>query len=145
MGPQTLRVTGELADGTLPLFVTPRVLAEHIVPAITRAAGRAGRGAPRVAVLVPGVLARDVEAARAAAATATAFYDRIPSYQRMTALAGASRTADLVTIGDERSITSTVRAYFDAGATEVIFTQTNLLGEDARRRTWRLLGELARG
>jgi F420-dependent oxidoreductase-like protein len=44
MGPQTLRVTGELADGTLPLFVTPKVLAEHIVPAITRAAERAGRG-----------------------------------------------------------------------------------------------------
>jgi F420-dependent oxidoreductase-like protein len=144
MGPQTLRVTGELADGTLPLFVTPRVLAEHIVPAITQAAERAGRRAPRVAVLVPGVLTRDVETAREAAATATAFYDRIPSYQRMTALAGLSRTADLVTIGDEHVLATTVRTYFDAGATEVIFTQTNLLGNEARQRTWRLLGELAR-
>jgi hypothetical protein len=28
---------------------------------------------------------------------------------------------------------------------EVIFTQTNLLGEETRLRTWRLLGELTRG
>jgi hypothetical protein len=62
----------------------------------------------------------------------------------MTALAGASRTAELVTLGDEQVITAAVRDYFDAGATEVIFTQTNLLGDDARLRTWRLLGELSR-
>jgi hypothetical protein len=41
---------------------------------------------------------RWAEAARAAAATATAFYDRIPSCQRMTALAGVSRTADLLSL-----------------------------------------------
>jgi F420-dependent oxidoreductase-like protein len=144
MGPQALRVTGELADGTLPLFATPQVLARHIVPAVAGAAARAGRGSPRIAVLVPGVVTRDVEAAREAAVTATAFYDRVPSYQRMTALAGASRTAELVTLGDEQVITAAVRDYFDAGATEVIFTQTNLLGDDARLRTWRLLGELSR-
>jgi F420-dependent oxidoreductase-like protein len=145
MGPQALRATGELADGTLPLFVTPKVLAEHIVPAITGAAARAGRAAPRIAVLVPGLVTHEVEAAREAAVTATAFYDRVPSYQRITALAGVSKTAELVTLGDERVVTAAVRDYFDAGATEVIFTQTNLLGEDARLRTWRLLGDLARG
>jgi F420-dependent oxidoreductase-like protein len=145
MGPQALRVTGELADGTLPLFVTPKVLAEYIVPPVTGAAARAGRRAPRIAVLVPGVVTHDVAAARAAAVTATAFYDRIPSYQRVTALAGVSRTAELVALGDEQTIAGTVRNYFDAGATEVIFTQTNLLGEEARLRTLRLLGELARG
>jgi F420-dependent oxidoreductase-like protein len=145
MGPQALRATGELADGTLPLFVTPKVLAEHIVSPIADAAARAGRGAPRIAVLVPGLVTGDVAAAREAAVAATAFYDRVPSYQRVTALAGASKVADLVTVGDEEVIAGTVRDYFEAGATEVIFTQTNLLGEEARLRTWRLLGELARG
>jgi hypothetical protein len=82
----------------------------------------------------------DLAGAREAAA---AFYDQIPSYQRMTVLAGASRTADLVTLGDEEAIAATVRRYFGAGATEVIFTQTNLLGGEARLRTWRLLGEPA--
>lgn len=145
MGPQALRVAGELADGTLPLFVTPKVLAEHIIPVITGAAGRAGRPAPRIAVFIPGVVTRDVDAAREAAAAATAFYDRVPSYQRVTKLAGASRVADLVTIGDEAAVAAAVRSYFDAGATQVMFTQTNLLGEQTRLRTWRLLGELARG
>jgi F420-dependent oxidoreductase-like protein len=143
MGPQALRVTGELADGTLPLFATPKVLAEHIVPVIASAAAQAGRAAPRIAVLVPGVVTADVEAARAAAITQTAFYDRVPSYQRMAALAGASRTADLVILGSEQTIVAAVREYFDAGATEVVFTQTNLVGDEARLRTWRLLGELS--
>lgn len=145
MGPQALRATGELADGTLPLFVTPKILAEHIVPVITDAATRAGRPAPRIVTLVPGVVTSDAEAAREVAVTQTAFYDRIPSYQRVTELAGASRAADLVVIGDEQVIAKAVADYFDAGATEVVFTQTNLLGEEARLRTWRLLGELARG
>lgn len=144
MGPQALRATGELADGTLPLFVSPKVLAEHIVPVITDAAARAGRPAPRIVTYIPGLVTSDVEAAREAAAVQTAFYDRIPSYQRVTELAGASRTADLVVLGDEQVIAKAVADYFDAGATEVIFTQTNLLGEQTRLRTWRLLGELAR-
>jgi alkanesulfonate monooxygenase SsuD/methylene tetrahydromethanopterin reductase-like flavin-dependent oxidoreductase (luciferase family) len=62
---------------------------------------------------------------------------------RVTALAGASRVAELVIIGDEEAIATAVRNYFDAGATEVMFTQTNLLGQETRLRTWRLLGELA--
>ncbi|MCW2871870.1 MAG: class F420-dependent oxidoreductase, partial [Streptomyces oryziradicis] len=36
------------------------------------------------------------------------------------------------------------RRYFDAGATEVVLTQTDLAGDADRLRTWRLLGELAR-
>jgi F420-dependent oxidoreductase-like protein len=145
MGPQALRVTGELADGILPLFATPKVLAQHIVPAVTTAAQRAGRGAPRIAALVPGLVTSDLDTAREAAARATAFYDQVPSYQRMTELAGASRTSELVTFGDEQAVATVVQDYFDAGATEVIFTETNLLGQETRLRTWRLLGELARG
>lgn len=53
MGPQALRVTGELADGTLPLFATPQVLARHIVPAVAGAAARAGRGGASRARVTP--------------------------------------------------------------------------------------------
>ncbi|MFD6124974.1 TIGR03564 family F420-dependent LLM class oxidoreductase, partial [Streptomyces hydrogenans] len=45
MGPQALRVSGELADGVLPFLAGPRALAEHIVPAVTAAARAAGRPA----------------------------------------------------------------------------------------------------
>ncbi|MBF6171584.1 TIGR03564 family F420-dependent LLM class oxidoreductase [Nocardia blacklockiae] len=142
MGPQALRVTGELADGTLPFLVGPRALAEHIVAPIERAA--AGRPRPRIAVLVPGVVTADVERARAAAATQTAFYDAIPSYARIIGLSGAARAADLVVIGDEEHIAARVAEYFDAGATDVVFSQTDLTTPEDQRRTWRLLGELDR-
>ncbi|WP_067479215.1 TIGR03564 family F420-dependent LLM class oxidoreductase [Actinomadura hibisca] len=144
MAPQALRVTGELADGTLPFLAGPRTLGEEIVPRLTAAAEQAGRPAPRVIALVAGVVTADVEAARAAAAKATAFYDRIPSYQRVIALEGAERAADLVVTGDEEHVAEEVRRYFDAGATEVVFSQTNLTNDADRLRTWRLLGDLAR-
>jgi F420-dependent oxidoreductase-like protein len=144
MGPQALRVTGEYADGTLPFLASPKVLAEHIVPAISAAASNAGRPAPRIVAVVPGVVTDDIDAAREVAVQQTAFYDRVPSYRRVIELGGASRAADLVTIGDEETVAQTVRQYFDAGATEVVSTQTDLAGDANRLRTWRLLGQLAR-
>jgi F420-dependent oxidoreductase-like protein len=144
MGPQALRATGELADGTLPYLVSPRVLAEHIVPAITTAAERAGRPAPRIVVAVPGVVTSDVAAAREIAARSMAFYGGIPSYQRVISLSGAETAADLVLLGDEQAVADEIGRYFDAGATEVVLTQTDLITDEDRLRTWRLLGELSR-
>ncbi|MFD8250110.1 TIGR03564 family F420-dependent LLM class oxidoreductase [Nocardia sp. NPDC059691] len=144
MGPQAVRVTGELADGTLPFLVGPKALAEHIVAPLTAAAERAGRPAPRITVLVPGVITADLDAARAAAAAQTTFYDDIPSYARVIELSGASRAAELVVIGDEDLIAARVAEYFAAGATEVVFSQTDLTTPEDQRRTWAVLGELQR-
>jgi F420-dependent oxidoreductase-like protein len=141
MGPQALRVTGELADGTLPFLAGPRALADHIVPAITTAAERAGRPAPRVVAAVPAVVTVDASA-REVAAAGTAFYDRIPSYQRVIAQSGVEKAADLVLLGDEQAIADGIARYFDAGATEVVLTQTDLTTDEDRLRTWRLAGEL---
>jgi F420-dependent oxidoreductase-like protein len=112
--PQALRVSGELADGILPLLAGPRALAEHIVPAVTAAAEAAGRPAPRIVAFVPGVVTADVEAVREKATESLAFYEQFPSYQRVIGRSGATRAADLAVIGDED-----------------------------RRRTWKLLGESA--
>ena len=142
MGPQALKVTGEPADGTPPFLAGPRALGEHIVPAITTAAERAGRPAPRIVAAVPAVVTDRVEEVRETAAEQAAFSDTIPSYQRAIAPSGASRAADLVTVGDEKALEATVRSYLDAGATEVILTRTDLAGEDDRRRTWQALGAL---
>ncbi|MFE9579645.1 TIGR03564 family F420-dependent LLM class oxidoreductase [Nocardia sp. NPDC006044] len=144
MGPQALRVTGELADGTLPFLVGPKALAEHVVAPITKAAERAGRSAPRIVVIVPGVVTADVEGARAAAEQSTAFYNDVPSYQRIIELSGAARAADLVVIGDEQAIADRVAEYIDAGATDVVFSQTDLTTPADEQRTWQLLGELNR-
>ncbi|MFJ2054595.1 TIGR03564 family F420-dependent LLM class oxidoreductase [Streptomyces sp. NPDC087908] len=147
MGPQTLRVSGELADGILPFLAGPRALAEHIVPAVTAAAEAAGRPAPRIVALVPGVVtARSgVAGVRERAAGELALYERIPSYRRAIEASGATGAAEIAVIGDEEAVAAEVRRYREAGATEVVFTATELDGEEGRVRTWRLLGELSRG
>ncbi|MFJ6462994.1 LLM class F420-dependent oxidoreductase [Streptomyces sp. NPDC091387] len=143
MGPQALRVSGELADGILPYLAGPRALSEHIVPAVTAAAREAGRPAPRIVALVHGVVTGDPDAAREAATEQLAFYEQIPSYARVVELSGGRRAADVAVIGDERTVAAEVQRYRDAGATEVVFSGTDLAGDADRRRTWELLGELA--
>ncbi|HEX6360610.1 LLM class flavin-dependent oxidoreductase [Actinophytocola sp.] len=54
MGPQALRVTGELADGTLPFLAGPKALADHIVPAITAASAAPARRLGEGALVPPG-------------------------------------------------------------------------------------------
>ncbi|MER6310045.1 LLM class F420-dependent oxidoreductase [Streptomyces sp. NPDC001657] len=143
MGPQALRVSGELADGILPYLAGPRALAEHIVPAVTAAAEAAGRPTPRIVALVPGLVTDDADAVRRTFTEQLAFYEQIPSYARVIGLSGGKRAADVAVIGDERTVAAEVRRYRDAGATEVVFSGTELAGAEDRRRTWEFLGELA--
>jgi alkanesulfonate monooxygenase SsuD/methylene tetrahydromethanopterin reductase-like flavin-dependent oxidoreductase (luciferase family) len=89
------------------------------------------------------VVTSDVAAARAKAIQQMAFYEQVPSYQRVIALEGAMRAGELAVIGDEETVADEVRRYFDAGATEVVFSQTDLTGLADQTRTWKLLGELA--
>lgn len=144
MGPQALRVSGELADGILPYLAGPRALGDHIVPAVTAAAAAAGRPAPRVVALVHGVVTDDAEGVRRKVGEQLAFYEQIPSYARVIGLSGGSRAVDVAVIGDEETVAAEIRRYRDAGATEIVFSGTEAAGEEDRRRTWALLGELAR-
>jgi alkanesulfonate monooxygenase SsuD/methylene tetrahydromethanopterin reductase-like flavin-dependent oxidoreductase (luciferase family) len=89
------------------------------------------------------VVTADVEAVRQKATETFAFYEQFPSYQRVLALSGATRAADVAVIGDEETVAAEVRRYREAGATEVVFTATDLGSDEDRRRTWKLLGELA--
>ncbi|MEU0539432.1 TIGR03564 family F420-dependent LLM class oxidoreductase [Nocardia sp. NPDC005978] len=139
MGPQALRVTGELADGILPYLAGPRTLAEHIVPALTRAAAKP----QRVVAFVPAVVTADPEALRAAAVGKLAFYEGIPSYRRVIDLEGADRAVDLALIGDEEAVAAGIQRYYDAGATEVVLTSTDLGTPEDELRTWALAGRLA--
>jgi F420-dependent oxidoreductase-like protein len=142
MGPQALRVTGELADGTLPYLAGPRTLAEFIVPAITEAARSAGRPSPRIVVALPGVVTADVDSVRAVAAEEMAFYRDVPSYQAVLQREGVTHPAELAVIGDEETLAVAIDRYFQADATEIVVTNTGLNGTGDRRRTWKLLGEL---
>lgn len=144
MGPRALRATGELADGTLPYLAGPRVLERRIVPTITEAARADGRPDPRIVAFVAAVVTDAPDDVRAAAAAQMGFYDAVPSYARVIAEEGAARAAELALIGDEETVTAGLRRYRDAGATEIVLTQTDFGGPQARTRTWKLAGALAR-
>ncbi|AYF78109.1 TIGR03564 family F420-dependent LLM class oxidoreductase [Nocardia yunnanensis] len=138
MGPQALRVTGELADGTLPYLAGPKTLSAHIVPDLTRSSS----GTPRVVAFVPAVVTADVERVRAAAVDSLAFYEQVPSYRRVLELEGATRAAELAVIGDEETVAAAVHRYYEAGATEVVLTSTDLGSPEDERRTWALAGQI---
>lgn len=136
MGPQALRVTGELADGTLPYLANPRVLEEFIVPRIAKAAADAGRRAPRIVAAVGAVVTDDVEAVRAKVDEQAGFYATIPSYRAVLERGGVSNPGDLTVVGDEAALAAEIERYRSAGATDVVLTTTAIGGEEARRRTW---------
>ncbi|ALG14275.1 TIGR03564 family F420-dependent LLM class oxidoreductase [Kibdelosporangium phytohabitans] len=141
MGPQALKVTGELADGTLPYLAAPKVIEQHIVPALTKASGGAKR---RVVATVPGVVTANVDEVKATARRQLELYGSIPSYRKVLDQAGVEHAADVAVIGDEETVAAEVERFFDAGATDVVFSNTSLGSAEDRKRTWALLGELAR-
>ncbi len=136
MGPRALRASGELADGILPFLAGPRVLETSIVPQVSAAASDAGRPPIRVIAFVAAIVTDDVAAGRAAAEDAMAFYDSIPSYQRVVAAEGLDRAAELVLVGSAAEVRAGIRRYYDAGATEVVVTQSGLLGLETQYETW---------
>jgi F420-dependent oxidoreductase-like protein len=141
MGPQALRVTGELADGTLPYLAGPRTISEFIAPTITKAAADAGRPQPRIFAMVPVVIDDDVDAARAHAASELAFYATIPSYQAVIAREGVDGVADLAAVGSAEAVSRKLRTYLDAGATDVVPTllRSNLAEQE---QLWHVAAEL---
>ena len=144
MGPQALRIAGQFADGTVPFLAGPKALEQHIVPVLTKAAADAGRPAPRIIVTVPAVVTDKVEEVIASATQQLAFYERIPSHQRVFEWDGVDRAGELLVAGDEDTVAAGLRRYLDAGATEITLTYTDVAGEADRARTWRLAGELAK-
>jgi F420-dependent oxidoreductase-like protein len=143
MGPQALRVSGELADGILPFLAGPNVLSDEIVPQVSAAATAAGRPAPRVIAFVAAVVTDNPAKGRETAAAAMDFYNNVPSYQRVIEREGASHAADLALIGSAAEVEAGLRRYIDAGATEIVLTQTDLLGREAQRETWNVAGQLS--
>ncbi len=142
MGPQAMRVAGELADGTMPFLATPKVLADFIVPTMTKAAaGRPDR--PRIMVIVPAIVTADPDRKRATMKRVMAIYNDIPSYRTVMDRGGASGPADVGVFGDEEFVAQRIRSYFDAGATDVIVSDMGFATPEEHKRTWQLAGELA--
>jgi 5,10-methylenetetrahydromethanopterin reductase len=144
LAPRMLRMAGTLADGTITYWANERAIGEHVVPSISTAAGEAGRPTPRVVAGIPVAVVRDVDAAKQRAAKVFAGYDGIPAYQRIRLEGGEGDLSELAIIGDEATVTARIKAYADAGATDLAAAVTGLDDdrEGSVQRTIELLASL---
>jgi F420-dependent oxidoreductase-like protein len=135
LAPVMLRLAGEQTAGTILWMADERAVAEHVVPRITKAAAGAGRPAPRVVAGVPVTLCRDDEVG-AARALASQVFDQArysPNYQRLLDRGDATNAGDILAAGDESAITDRLRAFRDAGATDLA-VRVVALGRDREAR-----------
>ncbi|MEM9566531.1 MAG: TIGR03564 family F420-dependent LLM class oxidoreductase [Actinomycetota bacterium] len=121
LGPQLLKVTGRLADGTILWMTGPKTIAEHTVPTITAAAAAAGRPAPEIMAGFPVCVTDGTETAnteaRARAAEEYAIYGQLPSYRAMLDREGYEGPADLALIGSAAEVAERIQALEATGLT----------------------------
>jgi F420-dependent oxidoreductase-like protein len=142
MGPKALRVTGELADGTLPYLAGPRTIAEFIGPTITKAVADAGRPNPRIIAAVPVLVTDDADAGRNFAVEQLKFYETIPSYQKVIAREGVDIVAELAAVGPADSVARQLKSYLDAGATDVVLSPLDRSETAERESIWAVAASL---
>jgi F420-dependent oxidoreductase-like protein len=149
LGPAMLRLAGEQASGTILWLADERAVGEHVVPRITQAAAGAGRPAPRVVAGVPVALcAKDeVDAARTWANRLLGHAEFCPNYQRLLERGDAEDVGDILAAGDESTVFERLRAFRDAGTTDLA-VRPLALGPDresrleSRQRTLAFLASL---
>ncbi len=120
LGPLMLRLAGEMAEGTVTWMTGPRALEKHVIPRIVRAAERAGRARPRIAVGLPLAVTSDPEAARQRAAQMFQFYGQLPSYRRMLDLEGVQAPHEVAIVGSEEEVERQLRRLADIGVTDFL-------------------------
>lgn len=141
LGPQMLRLAGSRTAGTILWVVGPRTIREHIVPRISDAAAKAGRGAPRVVAGLPICVTDERERTLERIGRAFAIYGQLPSYRAMLDLEGAEGPPDVSVVGSEAYVRDRLGEIEEAGATDFAaleFCKT----DDERERTRELLRSL---
>jgi len=141
LGPQVLKLAGARTAGTILWMTGPRTIADHTVPTLREAAEAAGNPDPLVTAGVPVCVTGDVEGARRRAAQVYAIYGQLPSYRAMLDREGLQGPADLAVIGDEDHVRERLRAFADAGVTDLAASEFGAT-DDERARTRDLLRSL---
>lgn len=121
LGPVMLKLAGERADGTILWMADERAIGDHIAPAITKAAEVAGRKPPRVIAGVPVCLCAEDEVQEAIDRTNRVLSEAevSPNYQALLDRGDARQVGDLLAAGTESMIEKRLRAFADAGATDI--------------------------
>lgn len=141
LGPQALKVTGTLADGTTLAWVGPKTVREHIAPRIREAAAAAGRPDPRIIATLPVCVTDDPASVRAAIGSGLSMYGKLPSYRAMFEREGVSGPAEVAIVGGASEVRERLAELADAGVTDFAaseFTRSS----DERQATRALLKEL---
>jgi F420-dependent oxidoreductase-like protein len=121
LGPVMLKLAGERADGTVLWMADERAIGQHVVPTITKAAGQAGRPAPRIVAGLPVCLCAtsQIDEARDRANRILGEAEISPNYQRLLNYGDAKDIGDLCAVGDESAIAARLRSFANAGATDL--------------------------
>lgn len=136
LAPLMLRIAGEQASGTVLWMADERAVAEHVVPRITKAAGDAGRPAPRIIAGVPVALcgSNEVGDARAYASKMLGHAELSPNYVRLLEHGDADDVGDVMAAGDESAVVERLRRFRDAGVTDLA-ARVVPYGRDPEART----------
>lgn len=118
LGPNMLRLAGQLADGTVTWMTGPNTLESHIIPKITLAAEEANKEAPMIVAGFPMVLTNKPEAAREAIGKSLEVYGMLPSYRAMLDKEGLKGPADIAFAGDEAELRQNLQRLKDIGVTD---------------------------
>lgn len=118
LGPQMLRLTGSMADGTSTWCVGPKTLEDLTIPTLRQAAADAGRPEPRVVCALPIAVTDDVDRARKVAAQVFAVYDTLPSYKTMMDREGVDGPGGIAIVGTEAEVRDQVRHLQSIGVTD---------------------------
>jgi F420-dependent oxidoreductase-like protein len=123
LGPNMLRLCGERTDGTILWMADEKAIGSHIVPSLAKAAEGAGRPMPRVVAGIPVCLCRDDEVDVAVARTNRILSEAevSPNYQALLDRGEARQVGDLLAAGSESTIEKRLRAFADAGVTDLSF------------------------
>ena len=143
LGPQALRVTGAMADGTSLAWVGPNTIRTHIVPTLSAAAAEAGRPAPRVLATLPVCVTDDPAAVRDRITRTSAMYGQLPSYRAMFEREGVQNPGDLGVIGSEAEVEHRLGVLAAAGVTDFAASEFTPSPEE-KVRTRELLKRLVR-
>ena len=133
IGPQMLKLTGQMADGTALWLGGAEYIRTSAVPVISEAAASAGRSAPRIVAGLPICVTDRAAEVRETAAATFERYGQLPSYRAALDKEGVGSPADVALIGNEREVSDGIHRLADAGATDLaagIFTPS---GEDEER------------
>jgi len=142
LGPQMLRITGRLADGTALWLAGPKWIEEVVIPEMGVAARDAGKPDPRVIAGVPIAVTADPDATRERIARAFAMYNTLPSYQRVIQGSGADDPAGVSIVGSEEEIERELLRWKEIGVTD-FYAAFEGANADERQHTREFIAALA--